>query len=282
MERHLDRKLLRTIHTAALCGAWILASAHAGELTVSWPSSTGAAGYRLFIGEQAGVYERVIDVGPDLRATVDGLDDDRPYHFAVKGYDAQGRLAPSYSPELVCMARPRVTSVEVSSVGGRSAIVTLRGANLEAGAQVYATEAPGPKRLEVLRGEPGALFVRWDPTPQDGEASPEAEGPAGRDGTVRAATWGLAASDRQAPGPGMFSVVNPCRRSAEFVAAHPEVADLDGNGRVDASDVAAVRAAVGLHEGDVGFRVEADLDGNGIVDGEDVARVLARLRSERR
>jgi len=263
MEMYLAMKLRRTLLSAALCGAAALASSQAGELTVSWPSS-GAAGYQVFIGEQAGVYARMIDVGPDLRATIDGLDDDRPYHFAVKGYDRQGRLAPSYSAELVCMARPRVTSVE-ASFDGSAATFTLRGANLDARARVRLS-GPGVRMLEMVPGEPGALVVRARLV-----SSRETGAPSG----TAARGWGH-------PTPDMFSVINPCRRSADFVEKHPEVADLDGNGQVDAMDLAAVRDAVGSRAGDAAFEAEADIDGDGVVDGEDIARVLARLRTPAR
>src|SRR5262245_17743057 len=81
---------------------------HAGELTVAWsaagpPASTS---YRVFVGERPGVYDRVVDAGPSLRATITDLEDGRLHYFTVKAYDAAGHESPGFSAELACMPRP--------------------------------------------------------------------------------------------------------------------------------------------------------------------------------
>jgi hypothetical protein len=65
---------------------------------------------------------------------------------------------------------------------------------------------------------------------------------------------------------------------SEDPAAHPEetiyselVGDLDGNGRLEAADLALLRKALGVRRGETGYDARADLNGDGAVDGDDVA-----------
>jgi len=51
--------------------------------------------------------------------------------------------------------------------------------------------------------------------------------------------------------------------------------DLDGDGDVDLSDLAALLAVYGTCTGDPGFDAAADLDGSGCVDLADLATLLA-------
>ncbi|KKK49008.1 hypothetical protein LCGC14_3139400 [marine sediment metagenome] len=56
----------------------------------------------------------------------------------------------------------------------------------------------------------------------------------------------------------------------------PRLGDIDGDGDVDLSDLAALLASYGLCVGDPGYNPDADFDGNGCVDLDDLAEVLDR------
>ena len=54
------------------------------------------------------------------------------------------------------------------------------------------------------------------------------------------------------------------------------LADLNGDGRVDCTDIGIVRASLGKRVGDVGFDPRADVNNDGIVDVRDMAFVTRR------
>ena len=254
----MTRLRVALIRSVVLIGSLVMLGPNlfGGELKVSWPSS-GAAGYRIYVGDQAGVYGRVLDVGSALHGTIVDLDDERAYHFAVKGYDAKGGLSSSFSSELVCMASPRLESVSAERISaGQTIRVALLGVNFDRGVQVRKKD-PRFHVLSIGNEEPNTihLIVAMD----------------------QASAIGAARASQLAPA--MFSVINPCRKANEYFDAHPQIADLDGNGRVDDGDLAAVRTSFGSHAGDPGYRPEADLDGDGTVDGADISQVLRRLET---
>jgi len=55
------------------------------------------------------------------------------------------------------------------------------------------------------------------------------------------------------------------------------LSDLDGNGAVDCTDAAIVKAAMGKRTGQPGFDARADLDKNGVVDVRDLSYVTQRM-----
>ena len=67
-------------------------------LTLAWdPSSDpNVAGYRLYFGNQPGVYTQSVDVGKVGAYQINGLTNGAPYYFVVKAYNSAGILsAPS-------------------------------------------------------------------------------------------------------------------------------------------------------------------------------------------
>ena len=56
-----------------------------------------------------------------------------------------------------------------------------------------------------------------------------------------------------------------------------ELADVNGDRKVDCADVAVVRGAIGTKVGGAGFDPRADINMDGIVDEKDLAYVTARL-----
>lgn len=70
------------------------------SLVVEWDPSTARtdesalsnlAGYRIYYGEQSGVYDRVVEVGPGTRATLASLKDGVTYYIAVSAVDGFGQ-----------------------------------------------------------------------------------------------------------------------------------------------------------------------------------------------
>jgi len=248
---------LAALLTAALA-AVATHSATAGELTLAWSPAGPAAmtSYRVYVGEQPGTYDRVVDAGSALRATIADLEDDRVHYFAVKALDAAGSVSPDFSAELACMASPRVTSVEAPALApGGSAWVRLRGANFDREVQVRSLAPELKVRATSLEAD-GSLSVLVEAT---GEAR--------------------VASAVPMPSTGSFALFNPCRRAASFYDAHPQIADVDGSGSVDEDDVRAIAAAIGSRRGESRYRAAADLDGDGLVDGRDLDREIALARA---
>src|SRR5262245_53760872 len=228
----------------------------AGDLTVAWNGAGPASStsYRVFIGERPGIYDRVVEAGTSLSATVTDLEDGRVHYFAVKAVDLAGHESPDFSSELACMARPRVESVRAPELSaGGAGWVSLRGANFDRDIQVRSKDPDLRVRGVVLESE-GSLSVFV-------EASAGAPGGAV---TVSAET---------------FSLLNPCRRADVFFQRRPQAADVDGSGAVDEADVRAVSAAIGSRRGESPYTTAADVDADGLVDGRDLDHVLSLLKA---
>ena len=263
--RHATRFLGPRLAPLAAGLAVVLAAAalgpapHAGELTLAWKAAgpESSTRYRIFVGESPGVYDRVVEAASALSATVTDLEDGKLHYFAVKALDGAGHASPDFSPELACMARPRLDAVEAPALApGGSGWVTLRGANFDRDVRVLSLDPRLAVRATTLEAD-GRLTVLV-------EASVDADG---------------SGDPIPAPGRETFSLVNPCRRAVSFFAAHPQIADVDGSGVVDEADVRAVSAAVGARRGESGYRPAADLDGDGLVDGSDLERTILLSRS---
>lgn len=255
--RRLSR-LLRGLAVAAVGAMAMTPCATAGELTLAWNAAgpAGTTSYRVFVGDRPGVYDRVVDAGAALRATITDLEDGKIHYLAVKAVDARGHESSDFSPELACMARPRVDEVLAPGLApGTSGWVTLRGANFDRDAQVRSLDP--------------ALRVRATALEPDGSLSVFVE-------TLASALRGL-----PTPSTTAFSVLNPCRRADPFFRAHPQAADVDGSGAVDQEDVRAVSAAFGSRLGESAYSSAADVDGDGIIDGRDLDRVIALVSGAR-
>lgn len=81
-------------HATAVTTLLVLlcASHAAAQVTIGWnPSSEpDVAGYKLYVGAASRTYHDSIDVGTRTSYTVTGLQDDRPYYFAVTAYTSNG------------------------------------------------------------------------------------------------------------------------------------------------------------------------------------------------
>jgi hypothetical protein len=66
--------------------------AAAAEVTLAWDpnSETDLAGYRVFWGQESGVYQWTVDVGDQTHYPLADLEAGRDYYFAVKAYNTQG------------------------------------------------------------------------------------------------------------------------------------------------------------------------------------------------
>ena len=76
-------------------------------------------------------------------------------------------------------------------------------------------------------------------------------------------------------------VVNPVRKGPSYLAAHPELFDIDGSGTIDPWDVASIEAAFGRTAADSDYLRLLDPNGDGVIDGEDRSHARTALRKER-
>lgn len=248
----LARSLLLTMLFALLS-----LPAAAGELTLAWPAMEDdlTVGYRVYVGASSGSYDRVEDAGEETRITIDSLQDEQVYYFAVKAYDELGNESEEFSPEVVSLPRPRIESIDPSTlVGGEATFVTLRGANFDPEMQVRVLDARLSLRSAVGAGAGAVTLLLEAGDLLEGEESLTLEASA-------------------------FTLINPGRKAQEYFDAHPEAVDLDGSGWVDDSDLDAVRAALGSRLGDELYRSASDVNGDGQVDASDLQRVVARLET---
>lgn len=237
----------------ALIAALVLCTgggaARAGELTISWPGTHDdvTAGYEVEVLSADGRVERTVDAGAATRLTVAGLSDGEVRRFRVRPYDRWGNRAKDASAELASLPAPRVDALEQWVSDGTTGQGVLVGANF------------GDKARAISRQ---AGFVVASTAPAG----------AGR----------LAVTVRLKSGAGVplatdFAVINPVRRSAEFIKANPQLLDVDASGAVDEKDLSAVTAAFGAQAGKAGYRTELDVDGDGVIDGEDAAPIRAAI-----
>ena len=66
--------------------------AYAADVTGSWDANTESdlAGYKIYYGTESGNYTVSLDVGNATSATIDSLDSNTTYFFAVTAYDNAG------------------------------------------------------------------------------------------------------------------------------------------------------------------------------------------------
>lgn len=88
--------------------AWLWTSpAVAATVTLAWdpPVDGLTTGYVVAYGTTSTVYETTIDVGFVTEATIEGLQEDSTYYFAVQAYAADGRVS-GYSNEVAQAVSP--------------------------------------------------------------------------------------------------------------------------------------------------------------------------------
>ncbi|RMG47651.1 MAG: hypothetical protein D6718_03005 [Acidobacteria bacterium] len=242
-------KCARAAGLAAVLAWFALPAAMAGELALEWPPSGDelTAGYDVELLDEDGTILRTFDAGRATTVRLRGLADGRRYGVRVRPYDIWGNRAREATRTLVTMPEPRIEALEGRLEPGRWVLVTLRGSNFDDGAVVLSRRAgltagdvtviDSERLLVELRAEPGV----------------------------------------PAPGPGDLLVVNPVRRAPSYLAARPELLDVDRSGRVDAADLEAVLEAFGTVREDPDYRPQLDPNGDGVIDGEDAGLIRARL-----
>lgn len=115
----LDCRAIRTAAAALLmlipvCDA-------AAQVTIAWNPSpeSDVAGYRIYVGAASRTYHDSLDVGNRTVYTVTGLQDDRPYYFAVTAYTSSG-VESAFSSEIttatITRLAPEDTSILLNAV----------------------------------------------------------------------------------------------------------------------------------------------------------------------
>ncbi len=245
----MTKRYGRTI--ALGCSALLLSAGFvpAGEMTLSWPKSTDevTAGYLVEVVDASGNVANLVDAKTETKARVTQLVDGTTYRFRVRAYDTWGNRAATPSTELVSMPAPRVDTVEKWTVAGRTTTCDLVGSNFANGARAFTT-AGGLRVTGSVAGSTNRLSVTID-------------NPSGKPALL----------------PGDFYVVNPVRLSEEYLMAHPELLDVNRDGKVDQADLAALAAAFGKTVVTNGVSRDLDPNGDGVVDGDDSAAVRAYL-----
>ncbi len=239
-------RLLTSLLAVFACA---LAPAAAAEIALSWapPQDDVTAGFELEVLDDDGQLVRVLDAGMTTHYVVDGLEDGRHYRFRLRAYDRWDQSAADASREIRSMPKPRIDAVDGFVEPGKASRISLYGANFTDGAWLVSS------RSNVVVEE--VLVMRHDLLIA----------------TVRSEEPGAPLAPEE------LLVVNPVRKSASYVRAHPELLDFDRSGKIDASDIAAVEALFGVEAIDPRFVPAADLTGDGVIDGEDAAMIRAGL-----
>ncbi|MDH3285048.1 MAG: hypothetical protein OEQ13_09930 [Acidobacteriota bacterium] len=221
--------------------------ASAGELTLTWPSLSDAmtAGYEVELLDLEHRVIRVLDAEDDTTLSVGGLEDGRVYGFRIRPYDRFGQKARQASAPIESMPSPRIDGVVTAPLGDGLAVVTVTGANFDAGSYVV----PRVPSVEVLE------------TVVEGHQQLQAK--------VRLGGDGLPLQSEE------LLVVNPVRKGMSYIARHPEVVDLDGSGKVDLQDLAMIEGLFGVTRDDPRYHSALDPNDDGVIDGED--RELAKV-----
>jgi hypothetical protein len=223
-----------------------------GQMPLAWgePTDELTAGFEVEVLDEGGETLQVLDAGPATQLRIPGLEDGRTYRFRLRPYDLWGHESREPGREVVSMASPRVVEIDEQPEPGDETLVSLRGANFMDGARVV------PKRDGVRFG--AATVVRHDlivvPVLVD-QAAP------------------LELDD--------LLVVNPSAKAVEYFQAHPEAADVDGSGTVDARDAEYLRELFGVTPADPRYTPAVDPNGDGVVDGIDVDIIDQRVDTSR-
>ncbi len=224
-------------------------AASAADLTVAWEASDDevTAGYDVEVLDLEGEVLQTLDAADATRLVITGLADGTVYRVRVRPYDQWGNRARTPSRDLVTYPSPRVDEVLAAPEPGRTGEALLRGVNIAPGARLVPVRA-GLKALavRVLAHDRVAVDVA------------------------------LAAGAR-ALAPGDLLVVNPVRRTDEYLKLHRELLDVDGSGSIDPADAQAVRGAAGRKAGAPDFDPVLDLNGDGALDDADAVLIETLL-----
>lgn len=233
------------------CSVLLLSAglASAGEMTLSWPKSTDevTAGYLVEVLDASGSVANLVDAKTETRIRVAQLVDGTTYRFRVRAYDTWGNRAATPSTELVSMPAPHIDAVENWTVSGRTTTCDLVGTNFASGARAFTTA--------------GGLRVLGTVSSSTSRATVTLDNPSGKPALL----------------PADFYVVNPVRLSEEYLMAHPELLDVNRDGKIDQADLAALAASFGKTVVTNGVSRDLDPNGDGVVDGDDSAAVRSYL-----
>ncbi len=122
-----------TLHWLVLLSIMLLfhtTSVLAREVTLAWNANSEPilGGYRLYYGPTSRNYVSIVDVGNQTRHTLFGLEDDRPYYFAVTAYDTTKTVESGFSNEVFLTPATLLAAQESPSEGSyESGIGLIRG-----------------------------------------------------------------------------------------------------------------------------------------------------------
>ena len=102
----------------------------ARQVTLAWDANAEPVlgGYRLYYGPTSRNYESFVDVGNQTSYTLFGLEEDRPYYFAVTAYDINKTIESAFSNEVFLAPSTLLAAQESPSEGSyESGIGLIRG-----------------------------------------------------------------------------------------------------------------------------------------------------------
>ncbi len=225
------------------------AAACAADLTVAWDASDDevTAGYDVEVLDLEGTVLQTLDAADATRLVITGLADGTVYRVRIRPYDQWGNRARTPSRDLVTYPSPRVDEVLAAPAPGSRGEAVLRGVNV----------APGARLVPVRAGlRTGAVRVLAHD---------------------RVAVDVALLSGARPLAPGDLLVVNPVRRTEDYLKVHRELLDVDGSGSADPADALTVRAAAGRKTGAPDFDPALDLNGDGALDDADAVLIETLL-----
>ncbi|MFB3924899.1 MAG: CFI-box-CTERM domain-containing protein [Syntrophales bacterium] len=91
----------------------------AAEVKLAWAANNepDVAGYKVYYGSGSRQYSSSVDVGNQTSYTISGLEDSKPYYFAVTAYDSAGNES-DYSNEVSTGVSDTSSSAAQPSSGG--------------------------------------------------------------------------------------------------------------------------------------------------------------------
>jgi hypothetical protein len=268
--RPLVNRTLAAAFLAASCTS-LSAVARAGTLDLHWTANDmpDLAGYVLHVGTEPGHYTRAVET-QDNHATLTDLADNQLYFLRVEAIArvedsrasrkrggtrvTDGVVTLSQSAEISSLPRPEIESAGslVPEGDGSMFRMSIFGRNFDSSA-IVRIQNPSLSVVSTEQAPDGSLSVRLRFVPQSGQIGLPA----------------VAAAD--------VTVVNRGRKSPLYFDRNSAAADVDGDGRVSESDLAAVSALLGVSSAEARFDPAADLDGDGQITGDDLALLAARI-----
>jgi hypothetical protein len=129
------RKSIRVFAPVVAVFLLCAAAVDAGEVNLSWNSSAGATGYKIYSGASSRNYGTPVDVGNSNAAPFATMTNCERTYFAVTAYNSAGESG--YSAEAFSWPRPQLNSVNQADVQrGQNLDLVIQGMNFESGATV--------------------------------------------------------------------------------------------------------------------------------------------------